>query len=102
MRARISGVGRRGAVMIIAMFVLVTLFVLGLLFLVLTSGALTVAKRDILLVRWNYTGTAANCNICGPTIRYSLPDLPAGRFDLILRVKDHPEWNSEYMLKMCD
>ena len=66
------------------------------------DAILRVAKRDILLVRWNYTGTAANCNICGPTIRYSLPDLPAGRLDLILRVKDHPEWNSEYMLKMCD
>jgi beta-mannosidase len=60
------------------------------------DATLRVANQDLLLLSWEIPGTPANTNLPGPTLRYSLPDLPAGRITLCLRVKDHPDWNSEY------
>lgn len=59
---------------------------------------LRIGRKEILLIKWDYPGTAENTNLTGPTVRYSLPYIPDGRFDLVLRVKDHPDWDSTYSL----
>jgi beta-mannosidase len=66
------------------------------------DAIMRIANKETHLFNWNHPETAANINLCGPTLRCSLPDLPSGQFELILRVKDHPEWNSKYMLRMCE
>ena len=66
------------------------------------DAILRIANAKIHLFQWNHPGTTANNNLCGPTLRCSLPDLPSGQFELILRVKGHPEWNSQYVLRICN
>jgi beta-mannosidase len=61
-----------------------------------------VAKQTIYLLGWEHPETAANLNLPGPTLRFSLLGLPPGRMELVLRVKDHPEWDSVYALLMCE
>ena len=65
------------------------------------DALLRIAKIEITRLSWNHPGTAANVNLCGPTLRCSLPDeLPAGKLELILQVRDLPEWNSQYKLHL--
>jgi beta-mannosidase len=62
------------------------------------DAIMRVANKDYHLLTWNHPGTRQSENLCGPTVRFSLRDLPSGRIVLILRVKDHLDWNTEYIL----
>jgi beta-mannosidase len=61
---------------------------------------LRAGKKELTLVTWDCPGTKANTNICGPTVRYSLPNNHDKKFQVILKVKDHPNWDSIYTLLM--
>jgi hypothetical protein len=40
----------------------------------------------------------ANSNIIGPTLQWKLPKWQSDRFQLLIEVEGHPEWNSVYTL----
>ncbi|RPI03124.1 MAG: hypothetical protein EHM72_02350 [Calditrichaeota bacterium] len=40
----------------------------------------------------------ANSNVVGPTLQWKLPGWQSDRFQLLLEVEGHPEWNSTYTL----
>lgn len=50
------------------------------------------------LLQWNFDASPENTNIAGPTAKYKLPNLNTKTFKLILKVDEHPEYNSEYTL----
>jgi len=54
--------------------------------------------RTTSLGNWDYEATAPNTNLQGPTAEVRLPDSLPERFKLRVRVIDHPEWDSEYVL----
>ena len=49
-----------------------------------------IANQDFFLLGWDHPGIAANLNLPGPTLRFLLPNIPAGPMELCLKVKDHP------------
>jgi beta-mannosidase len=50
------------------------------------------------LMEWDFTAAEANQNLTGPAVRYSIPEIKSARFQLVLRVAGHPEWESTYTL----
>ncbi len=48
------------------------------------------------LLTWENVPVLAGKNVTGPEVKYLLPAWNCGRFRLLLKVKDHPEFNSEY------
>ncbi|MCF8225346.1 MAG: hypothetical protein K9J30_05665 [Bacteroidales bacterium] len=59
---------------------------------------LVAGEEEAVLMTWNYGEVPANDNLAGPTARGKLPHWKTDRFKLVLEVKDHPEYNSEYLL----
>jgi len=54
--------------------------------------------EKIVLLNWEYSQMEPNINQAGPTVRFTLPDWDADRFNLLLEVDGHPELNSAYTL----
>ena len=59
---------------------------------------LLLGGEEVFLLGWDYPSTEANTNQPGPTLNYCLPHIDTDRMTLIVRVPDHPEWDSEYHL----
>lgn len=62
------------------------------------QACLRVGDQEIPLLNWDFSPVPANTNLAGPTIRFMLPHLEGDRIILVLRIKDHPEWTSQYPL----
>jgi beta-mannosidase len=62
------------------------------------EAVLCIGEEEISLGRWNFETLNANQNQCGPTVRAKLPSGCTGRFELMLRVTEQPNWNSRYTL----
>ncbi len=54
--------------------------------------------EETFLLAWDYPALPANTNLAGPIIRHLLPAAAAHRMVLRLRVVDHPEMDSAYIL----
>lgn len=67
-----------------------------------SSGKVTiklVAGTDQkVLLTWEYGSLKANTNMAGPTVRCKLPAWATDRFNVVLEVEGHPEFNSVYTL----
>jgi beta-mannosidase len=57
-----------------------------------------VTREERLLLGWDYAELPANENLPGPTVRFQLPNAPAGRMTLVLRVPGRSELDSSYTL----
>jgi beta-mannosidase len=66
----------------------------------LPSGSMEAFLRadghETSLLRWDFPAAQASTNLSGPQIRLELPNMPARRFELLLRAAEHAEWNSLY------
>jgi hypothetical protein len=54
--------------------------------------------EEMPLGEWSFEVLHANQNQSGPIARAQLPSGCEGRFELLLRVAEHPDWNSSYTL----
>ena len=61
------------------------------------SAWLVSGEEELLLGEWESGGAGPDENIEGPVVSAVIPDWPARRFHLELRVKDRPGWNSGYL-----
>lgn len=59
---------------------------------------LVLEGEERFLLGWDFPELAANENMPGPTVRYKLPNCPAERMELRLKVLDREEQNSTYTL----
>ncbi len=55
-------------------------------------------EEKITLLNWEYTQMKPNENQVGPMVRFTLPNWDAERFNVVVEVENHPEYNSEYTL----
>lgn len=55
-------------------------------------------NKTIKVGTWEFNNGSPNENIEGPTVEAILPDFNAKRMTLLVKVENHPEWNSEYDL----
>jgi beta-mannosidase len=65
----------------------------GKLIVKLKSG-----EKEVHLLSWDFDALEANKNLAGPTVRASLPAWETDRFELVLEVEGHPEYNSVYTM----
>lgn len=56
-------------------------------------------EEEVPLLEWNFSSLELNENICGPIIRYVLPDRTAEFMTLKLRVLGREDWDSSYTLR---
>lgn len=59
---------------------------------------LKAGKDELHLLTWEFDALEANTNFAGPTVRTNLPKWDSDRFELIVEVEDHPEYNSAYTM----
>lgn len=52
--------------------------------------------KEIKLLDWQFDSLPENINLAGPTVRFVLPAWETDRFNLLLEVEGHPEYNSTY------
>jgi beta-mannosidase len=62
------------------------------------EAVLTADDKEFKLLLWAFSAAAANTNLQGPVVRFTLPELGVERFNLVLRVANHSEWDSVYTL----
>ena len=63
------------------------------------SVKLKSAKGEEVILKWESPVSKSNTNVAGPTVRFCLPYWEnTDRFDVILDVEGHPEYNSSYTL----
>lgn len=62
------------------------------------EARIVAGERTWELLAWKAGRLTANANVAGPIVRWTLPDLGAGRFDLVLDAPDLPEAASRYTL----
>ncbi|MDR2232405.1 MAG: hypothetical protein LBE56_04685, partial [Tannerella sp.] len=60
---------------------------------------LKTAQNEEIILKWETPSAASNTNVAGPTVRFRLPYWEnTDRFNMILEVEGHPEYNSTYTL----
>ena len=53
---------------------------------------------EVYLLSWKFNALEANTNHAGPTVRTILPSWKTDRFELLVEVEGHPEFNSAYTM----
>lgn len=59
---------------------------------------LKAGDNEVDLLSWNFDALEANTNHAGPTVRTILPSWKTDRFELLVEVEGHPEYNSAYTM----
>jgi len=63
------------------------------------SVKLKTDKGEVVILKWESAVSESNANVAGPTARFRLPRWEdTDRFEVILEVEGHPEYNSSYTL----
>jgi beta-mannosidase len=63
------------------------------------SVKLQSTKGEVVILKWESPVSISNTNVAGPTVRFRLPRWEeTDRFNVILDVEGHPEYNSTYTL----